>query len=113
MPGSALRSGSPDSAAPWRTLGRQGREFVGTGPTVAQLTAFAGRPAREPIRLYAGLDSAASAEDRARLVVQEMDRTGAFDRAVVGVVTPTGTGWVDHNVTDRSAPRPRSPTLPA
>ncbi|WP_433303973.1 alpha/beta hydrolase [Actinoplanes sp. CA-030573] len=100
MPGSALRSGSPASAAPWRTLGRQGREFVGTGPTVAQLTAFAGRPAREPIRLYAGLDSAASAGARARLVVQEMDRTGAFDRAVVGVVTPTGTGWVDRNVTD-------------
>lgn len=83
MPGSALRSGSPASAAPWRTLGRQGREFVGTGPTVAQLTAFAGRPAREPIRLYAGLDPAASADDRARLVVQEMDRTGAFDRSVV------------------------------
>ncbi|WP_433364565.1 alpha/beta hydrolase [Actinoplanes sp. CA-142083] len=100
MPGSALRSGSPASAAPWRTLGRQGREFVGTGPTVAQLTAFAGRPAAEPIRLYAGLESAGSAEERAQLVVREMRRAGAFDRAVIGVITPTGTGWVDRNVTD-------------
>ncbi len=99
-PRSELRSGGPASAAPWRTLGRQGREFVGTGPTVPQLTAFAGRPAREPIRLYAGLDSAGSAGARARLVVREMERTGAFDRAVVGVLTPTGTGWVDRNVTD-------------
>jgi uncharacterized membrane protein len=29
-----------------------------------------------------------------------MDRTGAFDRAVVAVLTPTGTGWLDRNVTD-------------
>jgi uncharacterized membrane protein len=50
--------------------------------------------------LYAGLDSAASVDDRARMVVREMERTGAFDRAVVAVITPTGTGWVDGNVTD-------------
>jgi uncharacterized membrane protein len=99
-PRSALRSGSPASGAPWHTLGRQGREFVGTGPAPAQLAAFAGRPAREPIRLYAGLDSATSADARARLVVAEMDRTGAFNRAVIAVITPTGTGWVDRNVTD-------------
>jgi uncharacterized membrane protein len=100
LPGSALRSGSPASAAPWRTLGRQGRDFVGTGPTESRLAAFTGRPVREPIRLYAGLDSAVSAEARARLVVSEMDRTGAFHRQVVAIITPTGTGWVDRDVTD-------------
>jgi uncharacterized membrane protein len=99
-PASALRSGSPASAAPWRTLGRQGREFVGTGPTVKQISTFARRPALEPIRVYAGLESAGSVQDRARLVVREMDRTGAFDRAVIAVITPTGTGWVDQKVTD-------------
>lgn len=99
-PTTATRSGSPASLAGWRTLGMQGREFIGTGPSVTELTAFAGRPALEPIRVYAGLDSAGSVEQRARLVVREMDRTGAFDRAVVAVITPTGTGWVDRNVTD-------------
>ena len=99
-PVSALRSGSKASAAGWGTLGRQGREFVATGPTTKQLDAFAGRPALEPIRVYAGLESADSPEQRAQLVVCEMERTGAFDRAVVGVITPTGTGWVDKNVTD-------------
>jgi uncharacterized membrane protein len=29
-----------------------------------------------------------------------MDRTGAFDRSVVAVVIPTGTGWVDSAVTN-------------
>ncbi|HEV8567613.1 MAG TPA: alpha/beta-hydrolase family protein [Actinoplanes sp.] len=99
-PTSAMRSGSDGSAAPWHTLGKQGREFVATAPSLEQLTTFAGKPAQEPIRLYAGLDSAGSVDERARLVVREMERTGAFDRAVVAVITPTGTGWVDSDVTD-------------
>ena len=98
-PSSSLRSGGPYSLAPWWTLGRQGRDFVGEGPTKAELSAFAGRPALEPIRVYAGLQSAESVADRARLVVREMDRTGAFERSVVTVFIPTGTGWVDSAVT--------------
>src|SRR4051794_21939470 len=98
-PSGALRSGGAASAVPWQTLGRQGREFVGTGPARRQIGAFTGRPAAEPIRLYAGLDSVGTADERARLVVREMRRTGAFDRAVVAVFTPTGTGWVDSDVT--------------
>ena len=99
-PVSALRSGGPASLAPWASLGRQGRHFVAGGPSAADLTGFAGRPAREPIRVYAGLQSAGSVTERARLAVREMDRTGAFGRAVVAVVIPTGTGWVDGAVTD-------------
>ncbi len=98
-PVSSLRSGGPYSLAPWHTLGRQGRDFAGRGPTRAELTRFAGRPALEPIRVYAGLQSADSVADRARLVLREMDRTGAFDRSVVAVFIPTGTGWVDGAVT--------------
>jgi uncharacterized membrane protein len=99
-PASPLRSGSTHSFAAWETLGRQGRDFVAGGPRPEQLTAFARRPAREPIRVYAGLQSADSVTDRADLVIREMDRTGAFDRAVVAVVIPTGTGWVDGAVTN-------------
>src|SRR4029453_12160057 len=93
------RSGGPYSLAPWATLGRQGRDFVAEGPDKRQLAAFAGRPAVEPIRVYAGLQSAGSEAARADLVVREMDRTGAFERAVVPVFIPTGTGWVDSAVT--------------
>jgi uncharacterized membrane protein len=98
-PGSTLRSGGPHSLVMWDSLGRQGRNFVASAPTPAQLTAFTGRPALDPIRLYAGLASAGSPQARADLVVREMDRTGAFHRAVVAVFTPTGTGWVDNKVT--------------
>ncbi|BAL91983.1 hypothetical protein AMIS_67630 [Actinoplanes missouriensis 431] len=99
VPTSSLRSGGPRSLVAWDSLGRQGRAFVAGAPSIDELTAFAGRPAREPIRVYAGLTSADTVEERAALAVREMDRTGAFDRAVIAIVTPTGTGWVDGKVT--------------
>ncbi|MGX6605771.1 alpha/beta hydrolase [Micromonosporaceae bacterium Da 78-11] len=99
VPTSGLRSGGPGSLVSWDSLGRQGRNFVAKAPAREQLTEFTGRPSTDPIRLYAGLASADAVDERARLVVREMDRTGAFDRAVVAVFTPTGTGWVDNDVT--------------
>jgi uncharacterized membrane protein len=98
VPVSTLRSGGPQSFVRWDTLGRQGRTFVAGTPTVEELSTFARRPAIEPIRVYAGLTSADTLQERADLVVREMDRTGAFDRAVIAVITPTGTGWVDNKV---------------
>lgn len=94
------RSGSPASLSAWDTLGRQGRAFVGTGPDVSEIAAFGtttGRTsaAREPIRVYAGLDDATALEGAANLVVAELDRTDAWDREVLVVATTTGTGWVD------------------
>lgn len=94
------RSGSPASLVPWDSLGRQGRNFVGLGPTPAQLAAFSGRPAREPVRVYAGLGSAADPAARAALAVRDLQRAGGFDRAVLVVATTTGTGWVDPASTD-------------
>jgi len=83
------RSGSPLSYVSWASLGRQGRAFVTGAAPEAQP-----RPVR-PIRVYAGLRSAATDRDRARLVVAELDRTGAFERRVLCLVIPTGSGWID------------------
>jgi uncharacterized membrane protein len=99
-PASALRSGSPESLVPWDTLGRQGRTFVASGPTTAEISRFSGKRAMQPVRVYAGLKSAPSIEDEAALVVRELDRTGAFDRKVLVVVTTTGTGWVNPAMID-------------
>ncbi|MEV6771672.1 alpha/beta hydrolase [Nocardia sp. NPDC051030] len=89
------RSGSPDSLAPWNTLGSEGRWFVSYAPSAERIAKVTGKPAREPIRVYAGLESAKTPEDVANLVVAELDRTRAWERKVVVVVTTTGTGWVD------------------
>jgi len=94
------RAGSPDSRLDWRKLGRAGREFVASGPTAAEIGSFTGRKALEPIRLYAGLQVAETPEERARLLVDELIRVNAFDRAALVIITPTGTGWVDPSAID-------------
>jgi uncharacterized membrane protein len=95
QPTSALRSGSPTSDVSWDSLGLEGRTFVAGGPTAAQISKLTGRPAVTPIRAYAGRESASSLSGEASLVLTELKRTHAFDRAVVAVATSTGTGWVD------------------
>lgn len=97
QPASELRSGSPESLVVWDTLGEKGRTFVATGPTVAELNAFHSGGAMEPIRVYAGLRSADTLEERAQLVLDELIRTGAFDRQVLVVATTTGTGFLEPN----------------
>ncbi|PXY22892.1 hypothetical protein BAY60_20020 [Prauserella muralis] len=94
-PVAAERSGSPASLVPWESLGRDGRAFIASGPAAADLARFSGRPASTPVRVYAGLESAPSIRDAAALAVRELERTGAFSREVLAVVTSTGTGWVD------------------
>jgi uncharacterized membrane protein len=89
------RSGSPTSLAPWETLGYEGRNFVASGPDVDELTRLNGAPAKEPIRVYAGLQTADTDQDRADILVRELDRTRAFDRKVLVIVPTTGTGWIN------------------
>jgi len=95
QPTSALRSGSPASGVSWNSLGLEGRAFVSGGPTAAEITQLTGRPAVTPIRVYAGRESASSLSGEASLVLAELKRTHAFDRAVVAIATSTGTGWID------------------
>lgn len=94
-PTSDLRSGGPGSLVTWDSLGHQGRVFVGGGPTVEELTNFNNAPAIEPIRVYAGKNSAEDLKATAALAAQELLRTGGLNRDVVAVATTTGTGWIN------------------
>jgi uncharacterized membrane protein len=89
------RSGSPKSFASWDTLGFEGRNFVASGPHAAELTQINGRPAKEPVRVYAGLQTAGTDEARMDVVIRELERTGAFDRKLLVIVPTTGTGWIN------------------
>lgn len=94
-PKTALRSGGPESLVSWESLGHQGRVFVEGGPKVGDLTAFNGARATEPIRAYAGLNSADGITATAELAARELQRTGGLRRGVVAVATTTGTGWIN------------------
>jgi uncharacterized membrane protein len=89
------KSGSPASLAPWDTLGYQGRTFVASGPHAAELSKLNGRPAKEPVRVYAGLHTAPDDQGRLDVLVAELERTGAFARKVLVITPTTGTGWID------------------
>ncbi|WP_431506667.1 alpha/beta hydrolase [Mycobacterium sp.] len=89
------KSASPTSLASWDTLGFEGRKFVAAGPHAAELTRINGRPAREPIRVYAGLHTADSDEARMKMLIRELERTDAFNRELLVIVPTTGTGWIN------------------
>ncbi len=98
QPTAPQRSGSPASAEAWSTLGREGRTFVAGGPSAERIAEVTGAPAMTPIRTYAGRESADTVDGIAARVVAELERTGAFDRQILAVVTTTGRGWVNSNV---------------
>jgi uncharacterized membrane protein len=102
-------SGSPASLVPWSSLGREGRRHALTyvrpqpmldrppGTPDLSMETVMGEPAKEaPGRVYVSLDSAPSAQERVELALAEMDRVGAFDRSLIMLVSPTGTGYVNY-----------------
>lgn len=99
-PSDPMKTGSEASLMTWESLGRRGREFVATGPTASEISAFTHRQAMEPIRVYAGLNSAETPAARAKLALEELKRAGGFQRKTLLVVVPTGTGWIDPEALD-------------
>ena len=94
-PTSPLRSGSPASLQTWDGLGREGKDVVTDGPSAAMISDVMGKPAKEPIRVYAGLNTQRDYTAEARGVLAELIRTGAFHRKVLVIQNGTGSGWVE------------------
>src|SRR5215218_1151417 len=99
-PASPLVSGSAESLLPFADLGQQGRRYVTDVVTPELIGEVMGEPAvAQPIRTYVGFNSQPIYQTgRAELALAELDRTGAFDRSHLLLVSPTGTGWVDHTL---------------
>lgn len=94
-PTSPLRSGSPASLQTWDGLGREGKDVVTDGPSAAMISDVMGKPVKEPIRVYAGLNAQRDYTAEARGVLAELIRTGAFHRKVLVIQNGTGSGWVE------------------
>ncbi len=89
------RSGSSDSLVNWKDMGEWGRSYVSLTPTAEEIAEFSGESAMEPIRVYVGLASADSADARADIALKELIRVDGFERSVLVVMVPVGTGWMD------------------
>lgn len=110
-------SGDPASLVPWGTMGREGRRHVATfvrpEPLVDRPAEFAGKarpelsirtvmqedPKAVPIHLFVGLDTAETVTERVDLALAEMDRTDAWSRSLIMLISPTGTGYVNYVAT--------------
>lgn len=87
-------SASPGSAVTLPELGREGARFVGTVTTPVGIREVTGLdPVASPVRVFVGVDAAATPEARVALAMAELHRTRAFDRANLLVMGPAGTGY--------------------
>jgi uncharacterized membrane protein len=99
-PSDPRMTGSAQSLIDWAAMGKPGRDFITSGPTAADISTFTGRPALNPIRVYVGRANRKTPRERAELALAELIRQGAFEREVLIVVSPTGTGWMDPGAQD-------------
>ncbi|MGI9646118.1 MAG: alpha/beta-hydrolase N-terminal domain-containing protein, partial [Ilumatobacteraceae bacterium] len=82
-PQSPLVSGSPGSISNFGELGQQGRRYVTDVVTPGMIVDVMGEPAvAHPIRTYVGFNSIPLYQaGRAEMALDELERTGAFDRS--------------------------------
>lgn len=101
-PSNEYVSGGPNSTSPFSELGLQGRRFVTevVPPEVIDET-LGETGADHPVRVYVGVESEPLyATGRSELALEEMERLGVFDKKYLLLVSPTGTGWVDHTMVE-------------
>lgn len=89
-------TGSAESIVPWSAQSREGRRWLSSVLTADQIQTLMDEPARQPIRAYASLQSGATDEERAAVVLAELDRTKAFERSAIALFSPTGSGYVNY-----------------
>jgi uncharacterized membrane protein len=90
-------SGSVPSTVSFDSLSKQGRRYVWTVSSPERIREVMGEDgAMQPIRVYAGLACAESEAERVALVLDDLERTGAFERSWILLASPTGTGYVNY-----------------
>ncbi len=99
-PGIPEITGGPGSAVPWTDQSRESRRWLSMALRPDVISGVMGEPAIQPIRVYGPLLSATRPEDRAALLLAEIDRTKALERSVFALFSPTGSGYVNYVATE-------------
>ncbi len=100
-PVSAMVSGGPGSLVPYASAGREGARFLGSVTTAADVQEVMGvARSREPIRVFVGYDAGPTVDERVELALAELRRTEAFERSVLLVECPAGTGYANPTPVD-------------
>ena len=95
-PSNPLVSGGPGSHVAYEHMGREGARFVQAVQSAEDIKKVSGKKAKaEPIRVFVGVENAPTVETRVELAMAELRRTGAFDREILIVQAPAGTGYAN------------------
>jgi len=86
----------PGSAIPWSDQSRESARWLSMTLTADTIGDVMGDAAQQPIRVYSPLDAAATSEDRAELLLAEIDRTHALERSAFAIFSPTGSGYINY-----------------
>jgi uncharacterized membrane protein len=99
-PDSPYVSGGPKSMSPFFEVGLQGRRYLTDVVTPELIESTLGERAKaHPIRAFIGVNSQPLyPSGRSEMMLDELERLGAFDRKYLLLVCPTGTGWVDQTM---------------
>lgn len=94
-PDDAYVSGGPASAVDYGTLARDGRRFVSLRTPADQIQAVC-ETSVEPVRVYVGLHTAPTVDQRVDLALAELERLGGFERTTLLVMSPAGSGYAEY-----------------
>src|SRR5450631_3605117 len=89
-------TGGPGSPIPWSDQSRESARWLSMTLTADTIGEVMAEPARQPIRVYSSQDAAANAEERAALLLAEIDRTHALERSAFAIFSPTGSGYINY-----------------
>lgn len=95
-PKSPRVSGGTGSLVSWDPLTREVRRHLATATPKERIASVMGKLAQSPIRVYIGLHSAPTEGERVQLALEEIERTGALDRSLLVLCSPTGSGFVNY-----------------
>jgi uncharacterized membrane protein len=95
-PESPRVSGGTGSIIAWDPLTREARRHLAGATPAGRIKEVMGEPALDPIRVYIGLTSAPTIDERVQMALKEIERTGALDQSLLVLCSPTGSGYINH-----------------
>ncbi len=93
-------TGCTESGADWRSMSREGRRWLTMALTPDKISKIMGGEAKQPIRAYASLESGDDDFARAAYLLSELERTNAYDRSILALFSPTGSGYINYVATE-------------
>lgn len=93
-------TGGPGSLISWQDQTRESRRWLSMVLRQDTIEDVLGESTKQPIRVYGPLECAVTPQERAELLLAEIDRTRALERSAFALFSPTGSGYVNYVATE-------------